>query len=251
MIEDEAFIRTIVDSPGDDLPRLVYADWLDERNDPRGAYLRAESEWAKAKQTAGFIVLRLNGLAEGLDPVWVARISRPPVGVCCDHLQLSHRGQPVPPAEIAKREEEAADRDRKYGGHAVPLFQGFPNDYKAFVLNYNGGDTGHLSFPVPGVGLVRPFTAQVKLRFSAFGEQMPIEDPTGPWGLWLFLARTIGSTETSPRPDELILRLDREHSGRVYYQSDLQHDWSAGEFPEVATSLAQFFYLTQPLTKPI
>ena len=31
MSEDEAFIRTIVDTPGDDLPRLVYADWLDER----------------------------------------------------------------------------------------------------------------------------------------------------------------------------------------------------------------------------
>jgi len=31
--EDEAFIRTIVDGPGDDTPRLVYADWLDDRAD--------------------------------------------------------------------------------------------------------------------------------------------------------------------------------------------------------------------------
>ena len=44
MTEDEAFIRAIVDSPGDDTPRLVYADWLDDRADPRGAYLRAERE---------------------------------------------------------------------------------------------------------------------------------------------------------------------------------------------------------------
>lgn len=42
MSEDEAFIRAIVDNPGDDTARLVYADWLDERNDPRGPYLRAE-----------------------------------------------------------------------------------------------------------------------------------------------------------------------------------------------------------------
>ena len=81
-LEPHPLMRTIVDNPDADLPRLVYADWLDERDDPRGAYLRAESEWAKAKQTTGFIVLRLNALAEGLDPVWLARVSRPPVGVC-------------------------------------------------------------------------------------------------------------------------------------------------------------------------
>jgi uncharacterized protein (TIGR02996 family) len=34
--DDEAFIRAIVDSPGDDTQRLVYADWLDERDDQWG-----------------------------------------------------------------------------------------------------------------------------------------------------------------------------------------------------------------------
>ena len=34
MTDDEAFIRAIVDAPGDDAPRLIYADWLDERGDP-------------------------------------------------------------------------------------------------------------------------------------------------------------------------------------------------------------------------
>ncbi len=50
MNEDEAFIRVIVDSPGDDTPRLVYADWLDDRGDPRGPYLRAEAQWEKGRQ---------------------------------------------------------------------------------------------------------------------------------------------------------------------------------------------------------
>lgn len=126
MTEDEAFIRTIVDSPGDDLPRLVYADWLDERNDPRGAYLRAELEWAKAKQTAGFIVLRLNVLAEGLDPVWVARVSRPPVGVCCDDLTFLQGEQPVTNDAITAVEVE----------FGVTL----PPQYRAFLLNHNGGE---------------------------------------------------------------------------------------------------------------
>ena len=49
MTDDEAFIRAVVDGPGDNTPRLVYADWLDDRADPRGPYLRAECEWAKMK----------------------------------------------------------------------------------------------------------------------------------------------------------------------------------------------------------
>jgi uncharacterized protein (TIGR02996 family) len=98
--EDEAFIRTIVDSPGDDLPRLVYADWLDERGDERGDYLRAEVEWAKGLREVGWAsptveeqerwaVPTLRQMAEGLDPIWVARVSRPPFGICCDHLAQS------------------------------------------------------------------------------------------------------------------------------------------------------------------
>jgi uncharacterized protein (TIGR02996 family) len=123
--EDEAFIRAIVSSPGDDLPRLVYADWLDERNDPRGAYLRAEVEWAKAKQTAGFLALRLNGFAEGLDPMWVARVSRPPVGVCCDQVFFRFRGKRLSRAQIAKCAE---------GLKTI-----FPPDVVAIIANYNGG----------------------------------------------------------------------------------------------------------------
>ena len=125
MTEDEAFIRGIVDSPGDDLPRLVYADWLDERADPRGAYLRAEAEWAKAKQTTGFLLLRLNGLAEGLDPVWVARVSRPPVGVCCDPKFFADSGRRINESDIASAEQRIG----------LPI----TGEYRAFLLNVNGG----------------------------------------------------------------------------------------------------------------
>ncbi len=125
MTEDEAFIRTIVDRPGDDLPRLVYADWLDERDDSRGAYLRAEVEWAKAKQKVGFIVLRLNGLAEGLDPVWVARVSRPPVGVCCEHVNFTETGPRITAADLDTFEQRVG----------LPLTP----EYRAFLLNVNGG----------------------------------------------------------------------------------------------------------------
>ena len=29
--DEEAFIRMIVENPADDAPRLIYADWLEER----------------------------------------------------------------------------------------------------------------------------------------------------------------------------------------------------------------------------
>src|SRR6186997_3194682 len=98
MTDDEAFVRRIVASPGDDLPRLVYADWLDERDDAGGAYLRAEAEWARAREPAGRKTLRR--LATGLRPVWVARVSRPPIGVCCDHVRFENGGPPLNTEQI-------------------------------------------------------------------------------------------------------------------------------------------------------
>jgi uncharacterized protein (TIGR02996 family) len=41
---DDAFLSAIIESPGDDGPRLVYADWLEERGDPRAAAVRKHPE---------------------------------------------------------------------------------------------------------------------------------------------------------------------------------------------------------------
>jgi uncharacterized protein (TIGR02996 family) len=43
--EAKAFWSAIVAAPLDRLPRLVYCDWLDERNDPRAAGLRVLAEY--------------------------------------------------------------------------------------------------------------------------------------------------------------------------------------------------------------
>lgn len=37
-----AFLEAIKETPGDDMPRLILADWLEERGDPRGGFLRAQ-----------------------------------------------------------------------------------------------------------------------------------------------------------------------------------------------------------------
>src|SRR4051794_35511686 len=43
--QHEAFLRAIFDAPDDDLPRLVYADFLEENDDPdRAAFIRVQIE---------------------------------------------------------------------------------------------------------------------------------------------------------------------------------------------------------------
>ena len=42
MTDATAFILAIHAAPHDAAPRLVYADWLDERGDPRGEFIRVQ-----------------------------------------------------------------------------------------------------------------------------------------------------------------------------------------------------------------
>jgi uncharacterized protein (TIGR02996 family) len=43
----EAFLHDISAHPDDDAPRLIYADWLDEHNDPRGEFIRIQCALAQ------------------------------------------------------------------------------------------------------------------------------------------------------------------------------------------------------------
>src|SRR5579875_3467754 len=44
---EDAFLHDILTHPDDDAPRLIYADWLDERNDPRGEFIRIQCALAQ------------------------------------------------------------------------------------------------------------------------------------------------------------------------------------------------------------
>src|SRR5262245_34734324 len=90
MTSDNDFIAAIASAPGNDVPREKYADWLEARRDPRGSYVHAEKEWAKTK--ANEAETRLRRLAKEFDPVWVARVSRPPLGICADHVRFHDPG---------------------------------------------------------------------------------------------------------------------------------------------------------------
>jgi uncharacterized protein (TIGR02996 family) len=91
MHEEEAFTLAMLAAPREDAPRLVYADWLDARGDPRGELLRIttqiemieRSEWphdipgrlARVRQV-GHLVSRWRQLIKSEYLPWLAALHR-------------------------------------------------------------------------------------------------------------------------------------------------------------------------------
>jgi uncharacterized protein (TIGR02996 family) len=50
VVDDAAFLEAILADADNDTPRLVYADWLDERGDPRGEFIRVQCELEASRQ---------------------------------------------------------------------------------------------------------------------------------------------------------------------------------------------------------
>jgi uncharacterized protein (TIGR02996 family) len=69
MSDGAGFLRAIQKNPEDEAARLVYADWLEERGDIRGEYLRLEHQLVQTP-------LRLAQLQGQIDPTWLASVSR-------------------------------------------------------------------------------------------------------------------------------------------------------------------------------
>ncbi|WP_166831394.1 TIGR02996 domain-containing protein [Thalassoroseus pseudoceratinae] len=51
MHTDNEFFQAVLADPDDLIPRLVYADWLDEQGDPRGEFIRVQCELADMPET--------------------------------------------------------------------------------------------------------------------------------------------------------------------------------------------------------
>src|SRR5262249_23040109 len=74
-----------VAAPDDPGPRLVYADWLDDQGQPeRADFLRLEAELLALPDGERHPALQdeLRQCEEGLDPAWVAAVSRPRIEGC-------------------------------------------------------------------------------------------------------------------------------------------------------------------------
>lgn len=70
MNDEGALLAAIAAAPDDDAPRLVYADWLEERGDPRAEYVRLEVEGRRVDH-------RLNDLREQFDRTWIRAVDPP------------------------------------------------------------------------------------------------------------------------------------------------------------------------------
>jgi len=75
--DQQAFMNSIIDDPDDDLPRLIYADWLEEQGNPRGEFIRlqcamAELPWYDPGQKA--LEFRANQLRKKHQREWVEEL---------------------------------------------------------------------------------------------------------------------------------------------------------------------------------
>ena len=120
--EEDPFIAAIAADPADEVVRLVYSDWLEERGeDARAAYLRAEAAHFRASAAER----RNDEWCEmpGVDPIWAAMVSRTEILVT--GLTFSDTGPKLMRADLKAIED--------HWGHPLPP------DYAAFLLLYNGG----------------------------------------------------------------------------------------------------------------
>src|ERR1700754_5023358 len=82
--DDEAFLRAISAAPDDDAPRLVYADWLDERGDTRAEFIRLQVRLrglSPSDPALADLAARVRELRAGSPPYWLARLDPPVWGI--------------------------------------------------------------------------------------------------------------------------------------------------------------------------
>lgn len=87
MSDEAGFLHAIAEAPTEDTTRLVYADWLDEHDEPhKAAFLRAECAWASEPEPTDDpppegaryppALRALSDLADRVRPEWFAAVSR-------------------------------------------------------------------------------------------------------------------------------------------------------------------------------
>ena len=229
--QEEAFIRAIVDAPGNDAPRLAYADRLDERADPRGAWLRAELVWA-APWRAGrrpADAPELLAQANACDAGWVARVGRPPLGVCCDHLEIRRR----------RVEFSGSDIDRVTTSRKLH----FPEQLRAFLKNYNGGRGRLNGYPHPNIPgehcELQPWLSAVSPKDRPHTDLLRwldryLDGPRAYRSLIPLCAADAGHYEA------FAIGSGARNFGHVYHVHDFHLNDPPGKPTKVASSLAEF-----------
>jgi uncharacterized protein (TIGR02996 family) len=129
MIED-AFLAAILEDPAADMPRLVYADWLEERSDPRAEFLRVECALLKLSpddERLPALQKRLRELQQALDAGWKSLVRRLPLDPLDELRQVL-----LPPRRPFQASGDWAAVEAALGA-------ALPADYKALVNAYGSG----------------------------------------------------------------------------------------------------------------
>lgn len=119
MSPEEAFIRAVEANPSADMPRLVYADWLDENGrEPFADFLRTELELAKLpldSPAAPPLRERLWQAWAAVDAVWLHRFTQPKM--------LRANPTPFPAVWMGTDLDDIREGDGTYDGweyHTLP-----------------------------------------------------------------------------------------------------------------------------------
>src|SRR5262245_40229937 len=77
MTEEQTFLSAIMANPDDQTTKLVYADWLDERNDPRAEIVRLKVQVATQQDDWLEAVKRLTELEPTAPARWLVMLDGP------------------------------------------------------------------------------------------------------------------------------------------------------------------------------
>jgi uncharacterized protein (TIGR02996 family) len=102
MDEEQAFLRAISAAPDDNTVRLIYADWLEERDDPRAEFVRAQvhlRELAPDDPAGTSLRVWERELRAGCPPYWLAMLD-PPVWCAVGNIADV---RPTPPGQPERR----------------------------------------------------------------------------------------------------------------------------------------------------
>jgi uncharacterized protein (TIGR02996 family) len=172
-----AFLKAILaDTDGDDGPRLVYADWLDEHGDPRGEFIRVQCELARlgppSVPAPSDEPLRRDQLVVGLlgltgrecDPLLVTEDTAPrPAGQSSAELAPAPPGTAAEAAGRRERWEWLRLREQKLLRDHGLAWSLLPNDPSSWEVRWDTAEG--LSFRSAGCVAVyrRGFVAEVAL----------------------------------------------------------------------------------------
>jgi uncharacterized protein (TIGR02996 family) len=119
MNEEAGFLDAIQKNPNDDVTRLAYADWLEERGDVRAEYLRLEYQRARINR-------RMNRLSKRIAPGW------------CGAMNWRRQVVGPPPINLLViRSPDALRLARFYEALGLSFQRAqYVNDLPCFVANY-------------------------------------------------------------------------------------------------------------------